>query len=114
MRVLVCGGREFADCDLLNIVLGSLCLSRNDVIIHGAAPGAATLSGRWGETRGVPVEAYPADWEKHGRAAGPIRNKCMLEEGRPDLVVAFPGGRGTTNLVQQARAAGVRVLEAQT
>ena len=70
-----------------------------------AAPGADTLAGRWAETRGVPVEAYPVDLERHGCAAGPIRNKRMLEEGRPDLVVAFPG---TADVVQQARAASVR------
>ena len=51
------------------------------------------------------------DWEKHGRAAGPIRNKLMLDEGRPDLVVAFPGGRGTANMVKQASAASVEVIE---
>ncbi len=42
---------------------------------------------------GIPVMTFPADREKHGRAAGPIRNKQMLEEGKPDLVAAFPGGR---------------------
>ncbi|MEM9912925.1 MAG: hypothetical protein AAF922_19365 [Pseudomonadota bacterium] len=46
-----------------------------------------------------------------GRAAGPIRNKEMLDEGCPDLVVAFPGGRGTANMVKQAQAAGVEVLD---
>jgi len=81
------------------------------VVIHGAAPGADTLAGRWAELRRVPVEAFPADWEKHGRAAGPIRNAPMLAEGKPDLVVAFPGGRGTANMCKQARAAGVKVVE---
>jgi hypothetical protein len=112
MRVLVCGGRDFDDCDKLNIMLRSLWLSCSDVIIHGAAPGADTLAGQWAHDRGIPVEAFPADWEKHGRAAGPIRNQQMLAEGKPDLVVAFPGHRGTANMVRQAREAGVRVLEA--
>ena len=53
--------------------------------------------------------AYPANWKKHGRAAGPIRNKQMLEEAKPDLVIAFPGGAGTANMVKQAREAGVKV-----
>jgi hypothetical protein len=56
------------------------------------------------------VERYRADWAKHGRAAGPIRNKQMLEEGKPDLVVAFPGGQGTANMMSQVREAGVRVM----
>jgi hypothetical protein len=48
-----------------------------------------------------------ADWEKLGRSAGPIRNQAMLDEGRPDLVVAFPGHHGTADMVRRARAAGV-------
>jgi UDP-N-acetylmuramoylalanine-D-glutamate ligase len=58
----------------------------------------------------VPVKA-PADCETHGRSADPIRNRRTLDEGKPDLVVAFPGGRGTAHMVSQARAAGVRVIE---
>jgi hypothetical protein len=54
---------------------------------------------------------YPADWAKHGRAASPIRNQQMLDEGRPNLVVAFPGGRGTADMVRRARSAGVEVIE---
>ena len=53
---------------------------------------------------GVVVEEFKADWDKFGRAAGPIRNAQMLREGKPDLVVAFPGGRGTANMVAQAKA----------
>jgi hypothetical protein len=111
MRVLVCGGRTFDDWERLAGVLDGLESMQASVIIHGAAPGADTLAGRWAELRQVPVEAFPADWEKHGRAAGPIRNARMLAEGKPDLVVAFPGGRGTANMCKQARAAGVEVLE---
>jgi UDP-N-acetylmuramoylalanine-D-glutamate ligase len=59
----------------------------------------------------IPVETYEADWDTHGKAAGPIRNKRMLDEGKPDLVVAFPGGRGTANMISQARKAGVEVIE---
>jgi hypothetical protein len=111
MRVLVCGGRTFGDWELLVGVLDGLKPMQASVIIHGAAPGADTLAGRWAELRRVPIESFPAEWEKHGRAAGPIRNAQMLAEGKPDLVVAFPGGRGTANMCKQARAAGVEVLE---
>jgi len=111
MRVLVCGGRTFDNWELLAGVLDGLEPMQASVIIHGAAPGADTLAGRWAELRRVPVEAFPAEWEKHGRAAGPIRNARMLAEGKPALVVAFPGGRGTANMVKQARAVNVEVLE---
>lgn len=58
-----------------------------------------------------PVRAFPADWHRDGKAAGPIRNRRMLLEGMPDLVVAFPGGRGTADMVRRARAAGIEVVE---
>jgi hypothetical protein len=55
--------------------------------------------------------AFPADWERHGRKAGPIRNRTMLAVGKPDLVVAFPGRRGTEHMVAIARNANVPILE---
>lgn len=114
MRVLVCGGRDFADRDWLFAVMDKLARERGPVstIIHGGARGADTLAGEWAASRNCPAEAYIADWASQGRAAGPIRNKRMLDAGRPDLVVAFPGGRGTANMVRQAKAAGVEVLVA--
>jgi len=65
------------------------------VIISGCAPGADTLALEWPEARGIQVARFPADWNTHGRAAGPIRNQQMLDEGKPELVVSFLGGRRT-------------------
>jgi hypothetical protein len=110
MRVLVCGGREFDDYALVANTLSSLAV-RPIVIIHGGARGADALAAIWAKARHVAVEEYPADWRTHGHAAGPLRNRKMLEEGRPDVVVAFPGGKGTRDMVRQARAAGVQVIE---
>jgi len=112
MRVLVCGGRDFADREKLASVLDSLHAQRPfSTVIHGAAPGADTLAGEWAMSRGITVAAFPADWKGQGRAAGPIRNKRMLDEGHPDLVIAMPGGRGTANMVAQAQKAGVAVRQ---
>jgi hypothetical protein len=68
------------------------------------------LAVEWARHRGVPTEVYMADWEHFGRKAGPLRNGRLLAEGRPDLVVAFPGGAGAANMIEQTRAAGVRVF----
>jgi hypothetical protein len=119
MRVLVCGGRDYgrvsdeiqAAYDWLDGLRGGLPEGQNIEIIHGCARGADSIAGSWASERGVPVHAFPADWNKHGRAAGPIRNRQMLVEGKPDLVVAFPGGRGTANMIAQAKAAGVEVMQ---
>lgn len=113
MRVLVTGGRHYSDQPALFATLDGVHASRAiTAVIHGGASGADRLAGRWGQARGVSVEVYPADWDKHGRAAGPIRNQEMLGK-KPDLVVAFPGGKGTADMVRRAKAAGVKVVEVQ-
>jgi predicted Rossmann-fold nucleotide-binding protein len=112
-RVLVCGGRDYAAYARLCSTLDRLLVNRlpEVVIIHGGASGADSLAGRYAAERGLTCEVFEADWKTHGRAAGPIRNARMLAEGKPDTVVAFPGGRGTANMVALARAAGVTVRE---
>lgn len=111
MRVLVCGGRDYADYKRLSDVLGELYGSAPfEVLIHGAASGADRLAGEWADQHGVPELPVPAQWGRYGNRAGPIRNAHMLN-AKPDLVVAFPGGRGTADMVRQARRAGVEVRE---
>ncbi len=110
-KVLVCGGRDFDDHDGLYHVMDALAFGLGiSLIIHGGARGADSLAGKYGREHGIPVSVYPADWNAHGRAAGPIRNAKMLAESQPDLVVAFPGGRGTADMVARAKAAGVKVI----
>ena len=111
MRVLVCGGRRFADRDLLNQTLADLRHTRGiDCIINGNARGADRLAGFWARERGIGNLKFDADWKRDGLAAGPIRNQRMLDEGRPDLVLAFPGGAGTADMVRRAKQAVVRVV----
>jgi UDP-N-acetylmuramoylalanine-D-glutamate ligase len=119
MRVLVCGGRDYDDFTLVNSVLVDVYIENKMskmTIIQGGAKGADFLSRAWANWKrdaGADIDwvEYPADWKTHGKAAGYIRNKQMLDEGKPDLVVAFPGGRGTADMIRQAKAAGVEVME---
>jgi hypothetical protein len=74
--------------------------------------GADKMAREFAEWKGIPVKTFAAEWGKYGRLAGPRRNQQMLDEGKPDLVVAFAGGAGTANMIALAKAAGVRVLEA--
>jgi len=112
MRVLVCGGRHYSDRAKMAEVLAQLLPPMPPIeLINGCAPGADMLARDWALARGITIQYFPADWGKHGRAAGPIRNQQMLDQGKPDLVVAFAGGRGTADMVRRARAAGVRVHE---
>ena len=112
MKVLVCGGRNYADRDHLNAELDRLHAERGFTqVIAGGARGADTLAEEWAKARGLPCDVYRADWKGLGRKAGPIRNERMLHEGRPALVVAFEGGRGTAHMCRIAREAGVEVIE---
>jgi hypothetical protein len=126
MRVLVCGGRRFFDKRLLDQTLSALTPPPT-VIIEGEASGADILAREWAKSHGIPFEPYPADWDNITRpgavvkrrydgkfydaAAGHIRNQKMLVEGKPDLVVAMPGGSGTADMVRRARAARVPVQQ---
>ena len=111
MKVLVCGGRGLTDEALVHRILDE----QHRVIafthlIHGNATGADQLADKWAHSHGVQRVSCPADWSHHGRGGGPIRNQRMIEL-RPDLVIAFPGGAGTANMVAQARDANIQVLE---
>lgn len=124
-RVLVCGGRDFNNKQLLHDELDFICEARgwttvptddnnycyDVVLIHGAARGADRLADGWAVANWCEIEEYKADWSKYGKSAGYKRNQQMLDEGKPDLVVAFPGGRGTAMMVKIAKQAGVEVIE---
>lgn len=121
LGVIVCGGRNYSDSDNVWKVLDELHERRRiNCIIHGGATGADTFAGRWATGRGVLCTVFritPIMWSEYGLAAGPIRNKRMLKElmlyGKK-IVVAFPGGRGTANMVNIAgKSAGVEIITVQ-
>jgi len=110
MRVLACGGRDDADREFLFAELSALhAATPLTLVIPRAAKGADRMAGEWAESVGVPVAAFPADWTRSRNPAGPRRNAQPRVAGTPDLVVAFPGGTGTANMMRQATAAGVPV-----
>jgi hypothetical protein len=115
MRVLICGDRNWTDREAIRAWLCKLQDEGYNVLIEGGANGADRIAEQ--EARlvgGFEVLEFPADWGKFGRAAGPIRNKQMLTEGKPELVIAFHpdlnNSKGTKNMVTQATKAGVTVI----
>lgn len=107
--MLVCGGRDYADANMVEYTLGNL---KRDglVIVEGGAPGADTLARNWARRNGVEVRTFHADWKKHGRGAGPIRNQRMLDEALPEMAIGFPGGRGTADMLRRAEHAGLAII----
>jgi predicted Rossmann-fold nucleotide-binding protein len=111
-RVLVCGGREYNDRKFMFEKLSELHAADTfSVLIAGGAPGADSLAVEWARSNGIEVAIYQANWNALGRNAGPVRNAKMLTHGKPDLVISFPGGRGTDDLLRRARSLTVAVTE---
>lgn len=112
MRVLVCGDRNYSRYSEVYRVLKAIA---GDVtcVIEGEARGADTFGRLAAESMKIPVEKYPAKWSEYGKAAGPIRNQQMLDEGKPDLVLAFHSNinesKGTADMIERAKKAGIPV-----
>ena len=128
MKVLVCGGRTYGlnkeERDkIYNVLYEQLCplpsddgldgswLPPHDLhIIAGGASGVDTVAIDWAIVNWVHFTEVRADWTKYKKAAGYIRNAEMLKLN-PDLVIAFPGGKGTANMIGLAEIAGVKVIK---
>jgi cysteine synthase len=112
MKVLVCGGRDYHRASVVEHYLSALHRGVGiSHIIHGAARGADQLAADWAKANGVQEVACPANWDAHGKGAGPRRNRAMALL-KPDLVVAFPGGRGTADMISVAEGMGIQVKRA--
>lgn len=131
MRVIVCGGRTFGEVPKTvppltgealraaiikaareeTMLMNTLDRLAPTAVYHGGASGADRHAENWADLNEVPHEARRAKWHALGKSAGPIRNQQMLDEFKPDAVIAFPGGKGTADMVRRAKAAGVRVIE---
>lgn len=124
MKIIICGGRDMSRVDAFNwlnsyaldeLAHASGCFSELKIerVIHGGCRGADEGAGDWAKSEHIAVVACPANWKKHGKAAGPIRNREMLAVHQPDFVIALPGGRGTADMISAAESAGIPVIKAR-
>lgn len=112
MIVLVTGGRDYRDTKRLFAVLDRIHAERKfTFLVHGDATGADQMAHRWCKSRGVQPVAMEALWNSEGDRAGSIRNKRMFEFAKPELCIAFPGGRGTANMMKICFDAGVEIID---
>lgn len=113
MKVLVCGGRDYENWQHVHSTLNELHKARKIThIIHGNAPGADKIGGRWARESGVQEVICPSNWDKYGTRGGPLRNQAMLQLV-PDLVLAFPGGKGTADMMRQAHEGCFTVIQSE-
>ncbi len=81
-------------------------------IVHGGASGVDRAAGGWAKALGLAVRVFSADWPRHGKAAGPIRNRHMIQHvGATGCLILFPGGKGTADIHRQATSAGVPIYD---
>lgn len=110
-RVLVCGDRHWSDRKFLEDYLDKINI---DTLIQGDCSGADRLAKEYTERKKIPCLSFPANWNEHGKRAGPLRNALMLKEGKPDFVVAFHDNieesKGTKDMKNKAKKAGLPVV----
>ena len=114
MKVLVCGGRDYNDVDTLFRILDEYIINGKTMIktiISGHAKGADQMAEMYAQEMGIKTEVYPANWNRYGKKAGYLRNVQMAEEGKPDLIIAFPGGKGTAMMIKIGKERGINVME---
>lgn len=115
--VLVCGSHTECDEELIYKVLDDLHRLRPiNLLVQGFAKNTDQIAHAWARKRGVnstgdKYKITNTDWHKLGKGAGPWRNKNMLVNERPNTIVAFPGGNGTANMIEQGRKAYVSIIE---
>lgn len=115
MRILICGATYFTDFDKLHEEILKILAEKklnNITIISGMAKGADTLAVQFAELYDIPCLKFPADWARYGKGAGPVRNQQMLDEGKPDLIIAFPmqSSRGTRDMINRGLMEDVEVI----
>lgn len=111
MKIAVTGGRDYRNrarvYAILDAAVERLGMS---FLMQGVADGADYLAWQWADERSFRCGSFPAHWDTDGKKAGPIRNQRMIDEGKPDIVIAFPGGRGVADMINRAESAGIRVI----
>ena len=109
MKVIICGGREYLltpdDVRWLDELRTYLPIT---TVLNGLGGQADRAAHRWAQVWGVPITEFPADWWRFGKGAGPRRNAAMAREA--EACLAFPGGPGTRNMIEQAQRLGLHIF----
>lgn len=106
MKTIIAGGRDYFLNENDYLDLDNFGITE---VVSGACKGVDSCGEAWAFMGNIPVKIFNADWTKHGRAAGPIRNREMAQYA--DQVILFPGGRGTQSMYNEAKKAGIKIVD---
>lgn len=110
MKAIICGGRNYRFTPEDHLWLDGLAHTLPITeVVQGGASGADREAKYWAIDRGIKTTEFRANWNFHGKAAGPMRNAEMARYG--EICIAFPGGRGAADMIRQAKERGLRVIE---
>ena len=111
MRILICGDRNWRRMDVIERELKKF--PPDTIVIHGACRGADTLGGFVADKLGFKVIPFPAKWSIYGRGGGVVRNQQMIDDGKPDMVLAFHENigesRGTRDMLNRAKGHRIKI-----
>ena len=109
MKVIVAGTRSIADYDRVARAIESAPFDVTE-IVSGCAPGPDQLGALYGYLNDIPVKEFPAEWDVHGRAAGPIRNQAMSEYADALILIWNGQSRGSKDMLERAKAENLEIF----
>lgn len=114
MRIIIAGSRNIERPDVLAALEHCSWSGFATCVVCGGARGADQYGAEWGTRRGLGIQHYPADWEAHGKRAGPLRNRKMAENAEGLVAVWDGASRGTSNMIETAQKLGLRIYILRT
>lgn len=114
MKLIIAGGRDFSSLNSFGFI--DYCITRSPFrgikeIVSGCAEGIDAEGEHWASHRMVRVKKFPADWKKHGKKAGPLRNKKMAEYADALLLIWDGESKGSSSMRKEAKKAGIPIFE---
>ena len=108
MRTIIAGSRSINDYEALCKAVQESGFEIS-CVLSGAAAGVDALGERFALEHNIPIERFPADWKRFGRAAGPVRNRILAQHAKALIALMHPNSTGTRNMIQTAHQAGLKV-----
>jgi|CABP01.1.fsa_nt_gi hypothetical protein len=114
MKIIVAGSRDVTKSEVRAALHACSWIGFVSAVVSGTARGADTFGERWAEENGIGIVRFPAEWEKYGRRAGPLRNEVMARNAEGLIAVWDGRSRGTRSMIDLASKHGLRIMVFRT